>query len=457
MIEIRIKDIIKKFECELLYGNENEILDNFSKDTRDIKENDVYVGIKGENFNGNLFYEDAFNKGAKVAILEKESINISEVKKYDNKSVIICNDSIKLLQEIAKYKRSLIKVPVVAVTGSVGKTSTKDMIYSVLKEKYRVVKTEGNFNNHLGLPLTILKYKDEDILVVEMGMNNLGEISLLSDIAKPDIAVITNIGTAHIGNLGSRENILKAKLEILDGMNNGVLIINNDNDMLHEHLDEIKNKTKTITIGIDNDSDYMATNLNEDVFENNFEINNNPINIKVGGKVFIYNSLIAYSVGKYLNMDDQSIINGLEKFKLAENRLEKIKVNNYCIINDTYNASYDSIINAIDLIDMSNYKRKILLIGDILELGEFSKDIHSKIGEYILTKNIDYVILVGNEVLNIKNVIDNKIDNKHFEKESDCYEFLDSFLQEGDIILIKGSHGMNLINIVNYLKNNKSE
>ena len=193
MIEIRIKDIIKKFECELLYGNENEILDNFSKDTRDIKENDVYVGIKGENFNGNLFYEDAFNKGAKVAILEKESINISEVKKYDNKSVIICNDSIKLLQEIAKYKRSLIKVPVVAVTGSVGKTSTKDMIYSVLKEKYRVVKTEGNFNNHLGLPLTILKYKDEDILVVEMGMNNLGEISLLSDIAKPDIAVITNI------------------------------------------------------------------------------------------------------------------------------------------------------------------------------------------------------------------------------------------------------------------------
>ena len=457
MIKIRIKDIINNFDCKLIYGNENELLENFSKDTRNINKNDVYVGIKGENFDGNLFYEDALNKGAKIAIVEKNSIDINNITEYKNKTLVICEDSVKLLQQIAAYKRNLIKVPVIAVTGSVGKTSTKDMIYSVLKEEFNVLKTEGNFNNHLGLPLTLLKYKNEDIVVVEMGMNNLGEISLLSNIAKPNIAVITNIGTAHIGNLGSRENILKAKLEILDGMSDGVLIINNDNDLLHNNLDKIKDKIKTITIGINNNSNYMANNIEEEVFESNFKIEDNDINIKVGGKVFIYNSLIAYSIGKYLNMNDKNIVKGLENFKLAENRLEKIKIKNYTIINDTYNASYDSIINAIDLINMSNYKRKILLLGDILELGEFSKDIHSKIGEYILTKNIDYVILIGKEVLNIKKVIDNKVDNIHFYKESDCYEFLSNFLKENDIILIKGSHGMNLINIVNYLKNKESE
>lgn len=454
---IKVKDIINKFNCEIIYGNENEFLENFSKDTRDMNKNDVYIGIKGDNFDGNLFYTDAFEKGAKVAIVEKNSIDLNNISKYKNKTLLVCDDSVKLLQDLASYKRSLINVPVIAVTGSVGKTSTKDMIYSVLNEKFNVLKTEGNLNNHLGLPLTLLKYKDEDIVVVEMGMNNLGEISLLSNIAKPDIAVITNIGTAHIGNLGSRENILKAKLEILDGMNNGVLIINNDNDLLHKNLEKINNKINTITIGIDNNSKYMATNIEEEVFESNFSIENNNINIKVGGKVFIYNSLISYSIGKYLNMKEKDIVKGLEKFKVAENRMEKIKINNFTIINDTYNASYDSIINAIDLIDMSNYNRKILLLGDILELGEFSNDIHSKIGKYILNKNIDYVILIGKEVLNIKNVINNKIDNKHFNNESECYDFLDNFLKEGDIILIKGSHGMNLINIVNYLKISKSE
>ena len=335
MIKIRIKDIINNFDCKLIYGNENELLENFSKDTRNINKNDVYVGIKGENFDGNLFYEDALNKGAKIAIVEKNSIDINNITEYKNKTLVICEDSVKLLQQIAAYKRNLIKVPVIAVTGSVGKTSTKDMIYSVLKEEFNVLKTEGNFNNHLGLPLTLLKYKNEDIVVVEMGMNNLGEISLLSNIAKPNIAVITNIGTAHIGNLGSRENILKAKLEILDGMSDGVLIINNDNDLLHNNLDKIKDKIKTITIGINNNSNYMANNIEEEVFESNFKIEDNDINIKVGGKVFIYNSLIAYSIGKYLNMNDKNIVKGLENFKLAENRLEKIKIKelSFIIIN----------------------------------------------------------------------------------------------------------------------------
>ena len=229
---IYVKDLIEVCNGKLLCGDINLPLNNFSKDTRLINKDDVYIGIKGESFDGNKFYKDALDKGASVCILD----NIDEVDdKYKDKTIVKVEDTIKAIGLLAKYKRSLYNIPVVAVTGSVGKTSTKDMIAAVLSTEYKVLKTEANYNNHIGLPLTILKLTDEDILVVEMGMNHFGEISLLTNIAKPTGCVITNIGTSHIGNLGSRENILKAKLEILEGLDkNGFVLINNDNDLLHE-------------------------------------------------------------------------------------------------------------------------------------------------------------------------------------------------------------------------------
>ncbi|MBP3634853.1 MAG: UDP-N-acetylmuramoyl-tripeptide--D-alanyl-D-alanine ligase [Bacilli bacterium] len=458
--KIYIKDIIDVCNAYLFCGNEKIECTSFSKDTRQIEKNDVYVGIKGTNFDGNLFFDEAFKKGACACILEKNSFNNLDIdkEKYINNTIILVDNSIKALQKLAKYKRSLYDIPVIAVTGSVGKTSTKDMIASVLKQKYNVLKTEGNYNNHIGLPLTILKLKEHDALVLEMGMNNLGEISLLSNIANPNIAVITNIGTAHIGNLGSRENILKAKLEILDGISsNGVLIINNDNDLLHENLENIKHKINVITIGIDNNSDYNAYNIIDNVFSSKFNINDNDIEVNVGGKPFIYNSLVAYAIGKYLNINEKDIIKGIAKFKLSSNRMEKI-INNkgVTIINDTYNASYDSVIAALDLINKSNYKRKVLILGDILELGDYSKDIHNKIGKYISNLNINKIILVGNEVKYVKEALFNGNFNMnnlyYFEKESDTYNLLNDLLQKDDIVLIKGSHGVNLINIVDKIK-----
>ena len=452
MNNIYVKDIIEKFDGELLCGNMDETLENFSKDTRIINKDDVYVGIKGEVFNGNDFYKDAFDKGAKVCILEKGS-NYDIV---EGKTIVLVDNSIEILQKLASYKRSLYDIPVVAITGSVGKTSTKDIISHVLSKKYNVQKTSGNYNNHIGLPMTILGLKDHNALVVEMGMNNLGEINKLSNIAKPTIAVITNIGTAHIGNLGSRENILKAKLEIIDGMDkNGVLFINNDNDLLNKYLDDIKRKINVVTFGINNKSDYMASNIVDNIFSSDFKINNINFSIDVAGLPFIYNSLAAYSIGKYLNISDNDIKDAIKNFKLTANRMEKITIrDNITLINDTYNASYDSVVAAIDLINKTNNKRKILLLGDILELGSYSKEIHEKIGNYILNKNIDVVILVGNEVKYIENILKNNNFNnvKRFDKESDTYNFLDDFLSEGDILLIKGSHGINLINVVNYLR-----
>ena len=316
---MKVKDIINVCSGKLLFGDLEEEVNNFSKDTRTINKNDVYVGIKGDNFDGNEFYLDAFDKGANVCILDNDKI---DYKNIDGKTIILVDNSIKAIQKLAIYKRSLYDIPVIAVTGSVGKTSTRNIIYTVLSQKYNVLKTEGNYNNDIGVPLTILGLNNQNLMIIEMGMNHLGEIKLLSEIAKPTHAVITNVGTAHIGNLGSRENILKAKLEIIEGLcKDGKLYINNDNDMLHSHLDEIKEKVDVVTIGIDNTSDYMATNIKEDAFESNFKINDFDYKINVGGRAFIYNSLMAYALGKEFNLTNEEIKKGINNVKLEKNRL----------------------------------------------------------------------------------------------------------------------------------------
>ena len=204
MKEIKVKDILSVANGKLVIGNEDLICNNFSKDTRTIENGDVYIGIKGENFDGSSFWKEALDKGAEAVIIQDIEVTEEEKEKYSNKTIIKVDDTLKALYEIAKYKRSLYDIPVVAVTGSVGKTSTKDIIASVVSTKFKTLKTEGNNNNNIGLPLTILKLRDHEAAVIEMGMNHLGEISLLTSIAKPTLAVITNIGTSHIGNLGSR-------------------------------------------------------------------------------------------------------------------------------------------------------------------------------------------------------------------------------------------------------------
>ena len=190
---MEIKDILKVTNGKMLIGDENLVCDSFSKDTRTIQNGDIYIGIKGENFDGNKFWKQALDNGAGGVIIQDVEVSTEELKNYKDKTVIKVEDTLKALYEIAKYKRSLYDIPVVAITGSVGKTSTKDIIASVVSTQYKTLKTEGNNNNNIGLPLTILKLKDHEALVVEMGMNHFGEISLLTDIAKPTLAVITNI------------------------------------------------------------------------------------------------------------------------------------------------------------------------------------------------------------------------------------------------------------------------
>lgn len=450
---IYVSDIIDKCRGNLISGDASLTCDSFSKDTRTINVGDIYVGIKGENFDGNKFYGLAFDNGAKACILD--NINVDEIdEKYKNKTIIKVDDSVKCLQELAKYKRSLYDIPVIGVTGSVGKTSTKDMVASVLATKYKVLKTEGNNNNHIGLPLTILRLKDEDVMVVEMGMNNKGEIALLADIARPTIGVITNVGTAHIGNLGSRENIMMAKLEIINGLS-GPLIVNSDNDILHNNLDKIKKmNSDVITFGIDNDSDYMAVNISEDL--TNFEINGNDISSPIGNTAFIYNSLTAYIIGKMLSVSITNIKSGIMNFKASGKRLEYINLKSgVLLIDDSYNASLDSIKSSLEILKKEKGRRKIAIIGDILELGNFSKDIHEEVGKELLKNKLDIVVLIGKETLYTEKYLkDNNYNNVyHFMCESDSYDTISNLLTDGDVVLFKGSHAMNLGKIVSYLTN----
>lgn len=437
-----VKDIIKICNGKLLCGDENIVCENFSKDTRTINFGDVYVGIKGENFDGNLFYKDAIKNGASVCVLDNE--NVVEKKLG---TIIIVNDSILALGALASYKRDLYDIPVIAITGSVGKTSVKDMIHEVLKMKYNVLCTKENYNNNIGVPLTILGLKNHNALIVEMGMNHMKELSYLSKIAKPTMALITNIGTAHIGNLGSRENILKAKLEVLDGMNGGKLFINNDDDMLQK-----VQYGSLVTIGIKNKSDYMATDINEDAFSSQFKINNQDIKLNVGSNAFVYNALFAYAVGEYLGVSKENIETALENFKLSPHRLEKFETKKYTIIDDTYNASLDSVKNSLGLLSKV-LGRKVFVFADILEIDNFAKEIHEEVAENIIENNIDITICVGNQSkYTYEKLKSNNKETYYFESKSDLINNLNSILKEKDTILIKGSHSMKLIEVVNFLK-----
>lgn len=456
---ISVKKILEITNGKLIYGDEKIICKNFSRDTGTINIGDTYLGIKGENFNGSKFYMEALEKGAKVCILQDVKIDIENVSKYKNIAIVKVNDVVLALQQMAEYKRSLYNIPVIGITGSVGKTSTKDILASIMSRKYKVLKTKGNFNNQIGLPLTILELKDEDALVVEMGMGNLGEIKTLSKIAKPDVAVITNVGTSHIGNLGSRENILKAKLEILEGLKEGgTLVINNDNDMLNKWNLEY-NKSNVITFGIDEKSKVMAQNIIYKENSSNYDINIDGkaynMHINIGGKHFVYNSLCAVCVGRIFDISIDEIKKGIENFELTKSRMEIIKKGNITIINDCYNASLDSMKAAIEYLKAQRGTTKIAVLGDMLELGDFSKSLHQEVGKIVAHNKIDILVTVGNEA---KYIAEEAIKNGIVERNVYCYnnnldaiEKIKNLTSDNCVILVKASNGMNFKEIVDAL------
>lgn len=464
-MDLTIKDILKSTKGELIIGSEDEICENFSKDTRTINQNDTYIGIKGENFDGSLFWEEAIKKGASTVIISKIDLSSEKIEKYkkQNKNIIQVEDTKLALRQMATLKREMYgdKLIVVGVTGSVGKTSTKDIIANVLSQKYKTLKTEGNNNNDIGLPLTILKLKDHEAAVIEMGMNHLGEISRLTKIAKPTISVITNVGTSHIGNLGSRENILKAKLEILEGMNKKVIVINNDNDLLNQWKKENINTAEIHTFGINNMSDCMAENIcygeNNSEFNCKFGNNDFKIEVPVKGEHFVLNALCATVVGKLCNLNNREINNGIKNFSLTKKRMEILSFkDDITLINDSYNASYESMKASIEYLASCDSVRRIAVLGDMFELGEFSQELHKKVGVEVAKNNIDVLITIGENAKYIAYEAKNKGMREEeifsFEEKEELINFLQNYICNGDTILFKASNGMKLFDVVQELK-----
>ena len=443
MEPISIKEIICATSGTLLCGNEDVAIESLTTDSRKSGENMLFIPLEGETFDGHEFIGAAFDAGAACALTHKDTQIVCD------KALIRVEDTKKALADLARFYLEKYRIPVVALTGSVGKTTTKDMVASVLQQKYNVLKTQGNFNNDIGLPLTVFGIeKDHDVAVLEMGMNHFGEIHHLASIAKPDKAIITNIGMSHIENLGSREGILKAKLEITDFFDKeNTLFINGDDDM----LSGVECKSKCKTFGIENEkSDYRAINivLNEDSceFDVVYEDKNTHIRVNLPGKHNIYNALCAFSVAKSYDIDDDMIAKGIASFSPSKMRMDIRKIDGITIINDCYNASPASMEAALSVLCNIEAGRHIAILGDMLEMGSFAPDAHKGVGKKAASMGIDMLLSVGKEAQNINRGAVNEGMNRenalHFENNEKLIGVLESLLCDGDAVLIKASRGM---------------
>ncbi len=459
-MKLAIKDIVKVCHGRLLCGSMDTVIESYSKDTRTIQKGDCYIGIKGENFNGNDYYLEAKEKGAIACILD----SFDEKNLLEDYPIVLVDDSVEALQNLARYVRSKLSATVVAVTGSAGKTSTKDMIATVLSQKYSVLKSPGNLNGQIGLPFTLLSWKGEDIVVLEMGMNDFGQMSKLTSIARPQIAVFTNIGTAHIGILGSRENILKAKLEILEGMDQGsTLVINNDNDLLSK-LD-LENY-KIVTCGIKNQSDFQATDVHFDIGKSSYQLKwkDDPygVVIPVMGEVFVLNSLLAIAVANIFHVEKESIQKSFQQIELSGNRMRIVSLRkDITLIDDSYNSNLEAVTSALQILKDYKGKRKIAVLGDILEMENFKEEIHRKVGALPVLKEINQIYLCGDAT---KYIMDSAIQNGydkdkiyHFDSTLELKNHLEDSLEEGDTILVKASRDMHFKELAQDLEKDLTE
>lgn len=467
MKNLIVEDIVKCTDADLLIGDKKIICKTFSKDTRTIKKGDIYIGIKGESFDGNIFWEKALENGASGVIVQDIEFSKEILNKYKDKIIIKVSDTLKAIYKMASYKRDLYDIPVIAITGSVGKTSTKDIVANIVSQKYKTLKTIGNHNNNIGLPFTILNAPENiEAMVLEMGMNHFGEINLLSNIAKPTICIITNIGTSHIGNLGSRENILKAKLEILNGAKDPTIIINNDNDLLHKWAEENKENLSIITYGINTESKIKAENVilkeNESEFYINYNGEKQKVNVPIGGEHFVLNSLCGIAVGNKLQMNFEEISEGIKTFELTKNRMDIINLKDEIrIINDAYNASLESIEATLKYMNNMNANKKIAVLGDVLETGNFAKELHENIGKITCENDVNILVCSGeNSKYIVESAIENGFDNKcvyYCKNKDEIIELLKKIIEPKDVILFKASNGMKFFEIADKIKEIKNK
>ncbi len=454
MESLYVNEVIEATKGKLVKGDKNFQIRSISIDSRSIKKGDLFIAIKGENFDGHDFIGNAIKNGASGIILSSLSPDTQ-----NSVSVIIkVGDTLKALQDLAKYYRGKFDIPIVGITGSNGKTTVKDMTESILSQKLRITGTIGNYNNQVGVPLTVFRLsKDSEVGIFETGISSYTEMENLGEIICPDIAVITNINIAHMQYFKTVKNLVNAKAKLLDFVpKEGVAILNAD-DKYFSFL-KASAKCRVISFGIKNKADVMAKDISLLSTGTKFLLNDAvKITLPVPGIHNVYNALAAASVSLQFSKDINLIRDGLRNFKPPKMRMQTIKVKDITVINDAYNANPASTRAALEVLGNINSKgRKVFIFGNMLELGACEVSEHKKIGKLVLESQIDIFITIGKLAgLSAVTAEENGLNGNKifsFENTEKVEEKLLSILESNDTLLLKGSRAMHLENILEILK-----
>lgn len=425
--------------------NKDAEFDSVCIDTRKITKGCLFICIKGERFDAHQFADEALSLGAAAVMIHSDI--------EPNGAYIKVDDTSKAMLSLSGYYRSKFDIPVIGLTGSVGKTTTKEFTHLVVSAKYNAIKTLGNLNNEIGVPQMLFQIDNStEAAVIEMGMNHFGEISRLVNEVKPTIGLITNIGVSHIENLGSREGILKAKLELCEGLAEGApLILNGDNDMLQTVKDE---HHKVVFYGIEN-GEFKADNIVETENSTSFDVayygKKQHITIPTIGIHNVYNALAAFAVGYFLNVEPQAAADALGTYVPAGMRQKVVDVDGITSIEDCYNASPDSMRAALKTLSNIKGNKKIAVLGDMLELGDYAKTAHTEVGKAVAENKIDYLLAYGNDAkFYVDGAKQDGVENAFlFDDKEKLSEMLLKIATKGDAILFKGSRGMKLEDVIN--------
>lgn len=450
MQKLSISDIIKATSGNLIIGTSDCEISSITTDSRKAENGVLFIPLKGEKADGHDFIAQALENGA-ITLTERDCT-------YSDGTVIKVSDTRKALGDIARYYKMKYPVKSVAITGSVGKTTTKDLVYSVIAQEFKTHKTPNNFNNDIGVPLTVFGIEREhEAAVIEMGMNHFGEISYLADIARPDSAIITNIGMSHIENLGSQEGIFRAKMEMTERFTEkNTLFVNGDD----KYLKTICNTTyKVVRFGMADTNDVYAKDIvNNGLMGTEFTVVHPDgefrCEVRQPGEHNIYNALAAVCAGLNLGISEDKIATGLRECVYTASRLEITGHKGMEIINDCYNSSPDSVRAALKVMRHTVKQRRVAILGDILEMGEYAKDAHFELGKSVKEFGVDLLVTAGENAGYIAaGAKDAGLDAVvSYATTDDLKANISGLVKSGDCILIKASHGMEFYKIADEIK-----
>lgn len=464
MISLRVEEVVQATQGQLLcQGEDSGVITNIVIDSRLVCPGAMFVAIVGESMDGHTFLESGHQDGCKFFLVSNESYITDRFK--DSTVIKVDNTEIGL-GLLGKYYRDKFDIPFVGITGSVGKTTTRDMVYSVLASKFNTIKNEKNYNNQFGVPLTLFRLEpSHQCAVIEMGMCDFGEIEYLANIVRPKIGIITNIGMSHIEHLGSQEGIFKAKMEITSGFDQASsLIINGDDRFLRTELERYRNSNKdsykVYSFGMELQNDLCCKSqeiIDHDKtrFTCGFEGQSYDFTIPCLGEHNVKNAMAAILAGYIMGMTMEEISKGLMDFVATENRQDIIKTDRFVLINDVYNASPDSMIAALKVLKLYKDNRRVAILGDCLEMGQFAEEAHRKVGYQSIDK-ADIIITTGQAARFIGvEAMERGFDLSrvfHFESKDELICALPEVVDDGDVILLKASRGMKFEDIVEVLK-----